>query len=56
MGNFKYPFFVGRDVAAKYTHEGDGHAEEGWAIDMNVVSTICTDFSHALFETMVKSS
>ena len=47
-------FSVGGDIPAKYTHECEGHAEEGWFIDMHVVSTMCTDFKDALFETMVK--
>ena len=38
-------FSVGGDVP----HEGEGHAEEGWVIDMHVVSTICTDFKDAFF-------
>ena len=33
-------FFLGRDVAAKYTREGEGHAEEGWVINIPVVSKI----------------
>ena len=34
--------------------EGQGRAEEGWIVNLPVVSAICTDFSDALFETMVK--
>ena len=49
-------FYVGKEVAATYTREGEGHAEEGWIITLQVVSAICTDFGDALFETMVKSS
>ena len=47
---------MGRDVAAKYTREDENHKKEGWVIDMKVVSTKCTDFTDALFETIVKSS
>ena len=43
-GKPQISFHVGRDVAAKYTREGEGHAEEAWVIDMKVVSTTCTDF------------
>ena len=47
--------FVVKDVAAKYTREGEGHKEEGWVIDLPVVSAFCTDFSDTLFETMAES-
>ena len=47
--------FVGRDIAAKNTREGEGHADEGWVIDMHVVSTV-TDFNDSLHETVAKSS
>ena len=33
-----------RQYAAKYTWEGEGHATEGWQIEKDVVSKICTDF------------
>ena len=52
-GKLRMSFFVGRDIAPKYTREGEGHAEEGWVIDVQVVSTICTDFNDALCETLV---
>ena len=42
-----------RQLAATYTREG--HANEGWQIDKDVVSKICTDFDDILFETVVKS-
>ena len=29
-------FYVGRDVAAEYTREGEGHGEEGWIINIPV--------------------
>ena len=38
-------FYVGKDVAAKCTREGDGHAEEGGIINLLVVSAMRTDFS-----------
>ena len=49
-------FCVGRDVAAKYTRAGEGRTEEGWIINIPVMSAICADFNDALFETVVKSS
>ena len=49
-------FPVGRDIAAKFALEGQGHADEGWFIGKNVVSKICTDFNDVLFRTVVKSS
>ena len=30
-------FFVGKDVAARCTRDGVGHAEEGWVINSRVV-------------------
>ena len=55
-GKLRISFFVGGDLAAKYTREGEGHADEGWFIDNDVVSKICTDFNNVLFETVGKSS
>ena len=43
-------------MAAKFTPEGEGLAEGGWNIKPEVISAICTDFSEALFEAIVKSS
>ena len=44
-----------RSLAVKYTHEGEGHANEGMQIEKDVVSKICTDFDDIHFETVVKS-
>ena len=55
-GKLRISFFVGGDLAAKYTREGEGLADEGWFIDKDVVSKICKDFNDVLFETVVKSS
>ena len=44
-------FFVGRDCCQIFTR---GHADEGWVVDMHVVTT-CTAFNDALLETLVKS-
>ena len=38
-GKRQISFFVGRDIAAKFTCEGEGHANEEWVIEMHVVST-----------------
>ena len=60
-GNLHISFFAEvrpqgqRQLAAKYTCEGEGHADEGWQINKGVVSRVCTDFHHTLFETVVKS-
>ena len=43
-GKLQIFFFVGRDVAAKYTPKQRSRGEEGWVIDMKVVSTKWTDF------------
>ena len=39
-GNLQISFFVGRDIAAIFSRESEGHADEGWVTDMHVVSTI----------------
>ena len=44
-----------RGVAAKYTREAESHANEGWQIEKDVVSKICTDFDDILFATVVMS-
>ena len=38
-----------------HTRGGEGHATEGWQIEKDVVSKICSDF-HDFFATVVKSS
>ena len=43
-------------MAAKCTPEGDGLAREGWNIKPELIATICTEFSEALFEAVVNSS
>ena len=43
-----------RQLAATYTREGEGHANEGWQIDKDMVSKICADFDDILFETVVE--
>ena len=55
-GKNQISFFVGSAMAAKYTPEGEGLAGEGWAIKPEVISSICTEFSEALFEAVVNSS
>ena len=60
MGNLLISFLadVGpqgqRQLAAKYTREGEGHAKEGWHITSEVVSKVCTDLDDILFETVVR--
>ena len=48
--------FTGWKLAAEYTREGEGHADEGWFIQKHVVSKICTALNDVLFEMVVKSS
>ena len=55
-GNLQISFLAGGELAANFTREGEGHANEGWFIDKDVVSKICKDFNDVLFETVVKSS
>ena len=42
-------------MAAKDTRDGEGHADEGWQINKEVVSKVCSGFGSILFETVVKS-
>ena len=44
----------GGDLAANYTREGEGHTDDDWFIDNDVVSKMCADFHNVLFETVVK--
>ena len=53
-GKLQICFFLGgKASAAKYTREGEGHAEEGWVINLLVVLAICADVGDALFDTLV---
>ena len=56
FGKFQISFHVGKDVAAKFIHEGEGHAEGGWVIHMKVLSDNSTNLNDAFFGTIVKSS
>ena len=42
-GKLQISFFVG-GLAAKCTRDSEGHADEGWFFDKDVVSNIFTDF------------
>ena len=55
-GKLHISFLAEGELAAKYTREGKGHADEGWFIDKGVMSKRCTVFTDILFETVVKSS
>ena len=55
-GKLQISFFVGGTMAAKFTPEGEGLADQGWIIKPAVISAICLEFSEALFEAMVRSS
>ena len=43
-------------MAANFSPEGDGLSGEGWNIKPEVIATICTEFSEALFEAVVNTS
>ena len=43
-GKLQICFFVGKDVADKCTREGESHADEGWVINLPVVSAILYRF------------
>ena len=50
MGNFKYPSFVCREVAAEYIPVRSKVTRmEGWVINNPVVSASCTAFNDAFF-------
>ena len=55
-GNLQISFFrkVGpqgqRQLAAKYTRAGEGHATEGWHIKPEVVSKVRTEFDDILLK------
>ena len=55
-GKTQISFFVGGATAAKYTPEGDGLAGERWNVKPQVIASISTEFSEALFEDVVNSS
>ena len=37
-GELQFSFFVVGDLYATYTHDAEGHADEGWLIDQHAVS------------------
>ena len=41
-------FFFGRALAAKFTAEGEGLADQGCTINHDVISEICTEYSESL--------
>ena len=41
-------FFIGRALAAKFTAEGEGLADQGCTINHDVISEICTEYSESL--------
>ena len=43
-----------RKISQPNAPEGEGQSEEGWIINLPVVSAMRTDLSDTLFETMVK--
>ena len=44
------------NLAAKYTIEGEGHAQEGWQVFLEVLKQVCTDFNEELFDILLKES
>ena len=55
-GTLQIPFFaqVGpqrqRHLAAKCTRVGKGHANEGWQINPEMVTQVCTNFNEPLLQ------
>ena len=57
FGNLQVSFFAEvvpqgqRQLAAKYTRQGEGPTDKGWRIiPFHVVSKVCTDLDNTLFE------
>ena len=49
METLQISFLMGGALAAKYARDGEGHADESWFIDEDVVSKTCRDFNDNLF-------
>ena len=49
-------FLIGRGLAARFTPEGEGLADQGWTNNHDILGAICTDYSEALSEAIVKTS
>ena len=54
-GKLQSSLFVVGALVAKYAFEGEGFAGEGWKIELDVIAAICTEFSEAVSEAIVKS-
>ena len=55
-GELQISVLIGRGLAAKFTPEREGLADQGWIINHDIIGAICTDYSEALFEAIVKTS
>ena len=56
FGNIQIIFFVGNAMAAKFTSEREGLAGQGRNLKLDIIQSICTEFSDALSEATVTSS
>ena len=43
-------------VGAKYTKEGNGFVDEGWALHEDILKGICPTFERLLFEVSLKDN
>ena len=48
-GKLQISFLIGRGLAAQFTPEGEGLANQGWKINHDIFGAIFTDYSEALF-------
>ena len=55
-GKFQISFLIGRGLAARFTLEGEGLADQGWTMNHDIIGAICTDYREALLEAIVKTS
>ena len=48
-GKLQISFLIGRGLAATFTLEGEGFADQGWTVNHDIIGAICTDCSEAIF-------
>ena len=56
FGELQMSFLIVRGLAARFTPESEGFADQGWTVNHNIIGAICTDCSEALFEAILGAS
>ena len=56
LAKFKDASVLGAPWMQNTLSEGESLSREGWTVKLDVIAGICTEFSEALFETVVNSS